>query len=83
MPDWKQGGRAGIADCEVCKARNVTYRFSIRNPRARSRLLICRICRDNFFPNLGCPSIFQEVPEIMDYWGNNQITGLWPIHVDI
>ena len=83
MPGWKLGGCSGIGDCEVCKARNVTYRFPIHNTKTKSRLLICRICRDNFFPKPGVPSIFQEIPEIMDHWGNNQTTGLWPVHVDI
>ncbi len=83
MFGWKDGGCSGLADCEVCKARNVTYRFPIKNARTKARLLICRICRDSFYPKPGVLSIFAEVPAIMDHWGSNQTTGLWPIHVNI
>ncbi len=83
MPGWKSGGCDGIADCELCGALNVTYRFPIKNVRTKSRLLICRICRDSFYPKQGCLSIFQEMPEIMGHWTNNQKTGRWPTQVDI
>jgi len=83
MTEWKREGCPGIANCEACGARNVTYRFPIRNRVSNSRLLICRICRDSFFPKRDAPSIFDEVPKVMNYWHNNQTTGQWPIHVDI
>ncbi len=83
MLGWKSGGYDGIAHCELCGARNVTYRFRIKNVRTRASLLICRICRDSFYPKHGCLSILQETPDIMDHWANNQKTGQWPSQVDI
>ena len=81
--DWKCGGVEGLADCELCGARNVSCRFRLRQKQTRATLLICRICRDNFYPAANTPTIFSETPDVESHWEQNRTEGKWPFGVQI
>ena len=80
---WRCGGTEGVADCQLCSARNVTCRFLIRHKQTSQTLLICRICRDNFYPAANTPTIFSETPDAESHWEQNQIDGKWPFGMQI
>lgn len=76
--DWTCGGFQGLANCDCCSARNVTWRFKFLHRETRQAIFVCRICRDNFWPIPNTPKISDEQPQIMDHWETNRSTGQWP-----